>query len=261
MDLTTHLADHLAAFCASDEGRSVALKGIHPKTECLSVHGALPRPGASVLKLPLALALVEKAALGKLNLDTRHPMSAFTPTRYCSILTAFDPQTHLSVAEIMRLMLITSDNPVSVFLNSLCSFDEVNALLRQIGCTEAYMAAGFTEAELGPLNRKNRLSADDAILILAHLHSESQYKDIRTALENNLRNTRIPALLPESVTVAHKTGSLDGVVNDIGIVSDGRIAFYIAFLTDGQTDPAATATDIAQCSLSVYDVFRATRTG
>jgi beta-lactamase class A len=81
-----------------------------------------------------------------------------------------------------------------------------------------------------------------------------------TALKNNLRNQRIPALLPDEVAVFHKTGSLNGVVNDAGILQDDRVCFALAFLTDEQSDPLKTTNDIAACSLAMYElVSRAAR--
>ena len=74
-------------------------------------------------------------------------------------------------------------------------------------------------------------------------------------LTNNLRNARIPALLDEDVVVAHKTGSLDGVVNDAGIVSRGATAFIVAFMCDRQTDPIATQNEIAGCALALFEAI------
>jgi beta-lactamase class A len=77
------------------------------------------------------------------------------------------------------------------------------------------------------------------------------------ALQNNLRNNRIPALLPEHVAVIHKTGSLDGVANDVGIVQDDRVAFSVAFLTDRQADTVRASSDIAACALAIFDLLNA----
>jgi beta-lactamase class A len=122
------------------------------------------------------------------------------------------------------------------------------------------MAAGFSEGELGPRNRVNVLTTDACIRIWTALKHDPIYGDLMTALKNNLRNQRIPALLPDEVAVFHKTGSLNGVVNDAGILQDDRVCFALAFLTDEQSDPLKTTNDIAACSLAMYElVSRAAR--
>ena len=117
------------------------------------------------------------------------------------------------------------------------------------------MAAGFTDEELGPRNRVNILTADAAVRLMSVLRSDPLYVDLMTGLKNNLRNNRIPALLPDHVSVFHKTGSLDGVANDVGIVQDDEVDFVLAFLSDRQSDTAQTSNDIAACSAQVYETL------
>src|SRR6202007_922035 len=103
----------------------------------------------------------------------------------------------------------------------------------------------FSEQELGPKNRMNVLTADAVVSLFSVLKSQPLYADLVVALKNNLRNNRIPAMLPEHVAVIHKTGSLDGVANDAGIVEDDKVSFTVAYLTDKQRDPIQTSKDIA----------------
>lgn len=257
MTLQARLLEVLRAFCGDDPGRSVALRGYRPPIGDVAVRGSVPRPAASVIKIALAMAVFRQAALGKVDLDARVPVETFTATRYVSILAGFDKGHHLTVREICRLALITSDNPLAVFLQGLVGFEAVNDLLAETGCAPpCRMAAGFSEEELGPKNRANMLTAEAALDLLSALRSQSLYADLALALKNNLRNNRIPALLPESVAVIHKTGSLDGVANDVGIVADDAVEFAIAFLTDGQADSVRISSDIAACSLAVFDLIR-----
>ena len=252
MSLQADLQAVLEGFAGGDRGRSVALRlaGLPD----LEVHGAEPRPAASVIKIALAMAAVRLGAQGKLDLDAQVPVSAFAETRYVSILAGFDADRTLSVREICRLALITSDNPMAVHLQGRVGLDEVNRLLADVGCgSPCRMGAGFSEAELGPAGRANVLTALHALDLLAVVRADPLYGDLLAALDNNLRNQRIPALLPDDVVVAHKTGSLNGVVNDVGIVRGQGVAFAVAFLTDGQSDPAQTSNAIAACTLRLFE--------
>ncbi len=256
--LKSRLFEILSSFCGDDLGRSVAFRGYMPVVPDISIRGGEPRPAASVIKIALAMAVFQQGARGHIDLNSRVSVQTFSKTRYVSILAAFDFERELSIREICRLALITSDNPLAVYLQSLVDFDTVNRLLREIGCDPpSRMGAGFSEEELGPKNRANVLTADTTVHLLSVLKSEPIYADLVLALKNNLRNNRIPALLPEHVSVVHKTGSLDGVANDVGIVYDDKIAFTVAFLTDKQSDPIQTSNDIADCSFQLFNCLSA----
>jgi beta-lactamase class A len=259
--LRAALLETLSAFGGDDAGRSVTFHGYAPAMENISVRGDVPRPAASVMKVPLFMTVYRAAAQGNIDLARSVAVEDFTKTRYVSILAAFDAGRQLSLREVSRLAVITSDNPSAVHLQSLVDFGSVNRLLEEIGCAPpCRMAAGFAEEELGPRNRVNVLTSDACIRIWTALKRDPIYGDLMIALKNNLRNQRIPALLPDEVAVFHKTGSLNGVVNDVGILQDDRVCFALAFLTDEQSDPLQTTNDIAACSLAVYErVSRAAR--
>lgn len=244
-----------SAFAAGDPGRSLAVVTETPFAGEYFHAADIARPAASVMKIAIAMALVKKAAAGEVDLHQTVAVQDLPPTRYVSILAGLDPAHRLSLDEVMRLALITSDNPLTVELQRHVLYAEVNALFGELDLT-ATMAAGFSEDELGPRNRVNRMTASDSVALLREVCTNPLYVGIRKGLENNLRNNRIPALLPDSAVVAHKTGSLNGVVNDIGLVTDSRIRFYIAALSDDQADPERTAADIARCALAIYEALK-----
>ena len=75
-------------------------------------------------------------------------------------------------------------------------------------------------------------------------------------LENHQVNDRLPLLLPENVTVAHKTGNLSGIcIADVGIVELKDSPYLICVIcNDPYTDAGATS-EIAELSQSVYRAF------
>ena len=56
-------------------------------------------------------------------------------------------------------------------------------------------------------------------------------------------NTRIPKFLPPSVDVAHKTGTLDCLCNDVGIVYTSKGDYLLAMFYNGNV---ATMEEYAQ---------------
>jgi beta-lactamase class A len=66
---------------------------------------------------------------------------------------------------------------------------------------------------------------------------------------------RIPALLPFGVQVAHKTGSVKGVRNDVGIVYAGDTTYAIALMSKRAESGVAATELLAKLSKIVYDAF------
>ena len=252
----------LDRFCAGDPGRSVALafdggRDAPDKRVTLHINGETPRPLASVIKVALVMALYDIAAAGRIDLAEQVPVAALGATRYCSVMHAFDGDRTLSLRELAAIALITSDNPVAVLLEGRVGRNAVSDVLQRAGVSadRAHMRAGFREDELGPRNRANAMSALDVLALFRSLRAEPRYAPIIVALENNLRNARIPALLPDDAVIAHKTSSLEGVVNDAGIVRLDTHEFTVALLCDDQADPAATSNDIAACSEALFGLL------
>ncbi len=75
---------------------------------------------------------------------------------------------------------------------------------------------------------------------------------IKTRPDTKLVSSVFFMCLPDEVVVAHKTGSLRGVVNDVGVIHAEAGPLTVCFLTDGQPDPAATSADIGRCALRAY---------
>lgn len=244
----------LQAFCSADARRAAAFAALSAPRDVVGVNARVLMPAASVAKIAIALAAADMISAGAIDPERRIAVRDTPATRYCSVLKAFDEAATLSVREVIRLALITSDNPLMVRLMQLTPFAAIQNALSDSGASDTAIVAGFSEEELGPPNRANVTTAADCVALLTALTLEPRYDFVRLALENNLRNTRIPRLLPDDAIVAHKTGSLAGVVNDVGLVS-GAHPFAIAFLSDGESDPWTAEADIATAALAVYSAL------
>jgi beta-lactamase class A len=80
---------------------------------------------------------------------------------------------------------------------------------------------------------------------------------IEILLECETGEKRIKGLLPEKVQVAHKTGTLGGAVNDVGILylPDGRGHVAVSVLSKGMKDRDKAEQAIAEVARFAYDYF------
>ena len=84
-------------------------------------------------------------------------------------------------------------------------------------------------------------------------HTDAMY----SLLKMQERRNKIPANLPEGVKVANKTGELDDVENDAGIIYSTAkgIDLVVCFMSQNLTDSGAAQASIAQDARLIYGYY------
>lgn len=250
---------------------------------------------ASAFKIPIMVTLMREVEAGKLRLDQRVTLQQDERVPGSGVLQELDAGATLTVKDLAMLMTIVSDNyATDLVIELIGGLDQVNAHMRELGLGEIHLrhtcwellnhcvgmnepgpsAAGFAEYERreetgeyeiihdvslatvennvatpADLNRLLAMIAQNEILtpasceVMLHILRRQQY------------NSRLPALLPEGTRVAHKTGTVNEVVNDAGIIylpkEKGTIA--ITVLSRGVTNKSAAEQTIARVAKAIYD--------
>lgn len=250
---TVHQLESLcAAFVASQGDVSIMIQSKADADISVSLNATAPLPSASVIKAAIACAAADLAAQSELDLGQTFPKSDLNETFYCSILHAFDDEDRVTLKTLIGLMLIVSDNPATGAVLDMVGMDAVNAWLQKNGMASSNLAIGFEDDALGAPLRTNLTTADDCLKLLQLIDQEPPYTFVKRMLANNLRNERIPKFLPDDAFIAHKTGTLVGLMHDIAIIESPVAAYYLVILADNLSDDAKFARDLASFSEDVY---------
>ena len=75
---------------------------------------------------------------------------------------------------------------------------------------------------------------------------------IKHVLDERVITDRLPALLPESATVVHKTGNLDGVLHDVGFIETPSGPVIVIAMAQAATDIEQTVEIEQQLGLAAY---------
>ena len=110
----------------------------------------------------------------------------------------------------------------------------------------------------------NLASAQDLSILLAKLYQGELLNKTWTeyclgVLGRQAFNTRIPRLLPKSVRVLHKTGTIAGVVNDIGIVEiapNNTLVVVVLVQQVGENQEGRAEKLIAEIARAAYATYR-----
>jgi beta-lactamase class A len=155
----------------------------------------------------------------------------------------------LSVAEALERMVVLSDNTSAVMLGSRVGGTRINAEIAALGLdTTHYSLDRMTTSALDMLHLLELVARGKAV-------SPAASADMVHLLLRQRVNDRLPRLLPDGVQVAHKTGNLPGIVNDVGLLYGPSNTIAVAALVTDTTDEAAAATAIARAALAAYSYF------
>lgn len=220
----------LARF-AAEPGRScyaVLQRSASPGEWSGGVDEDSERPMASLAKLPLAMALEPMLP----SLAPQRVDELLTHVDGDSVLWSLEPDRRLAPAEMLRLMLSTSDNPCARWAVTTVGIGAVKQACRASGAR----ATRIDDDGMGGVT-----TARDAVTLLRAAADGRRYPVSASALSHSTRNARIPLGVTDSdFAMAHKTGTLAGVANDVAHLTCDRGAAWIAFLSEEQHDLLVT---------------------
>ncbi len=209
---------------------------------------------ASTIKLPVMLAVFDAVARGQAKWDEALTLAAREKVAGSGVLgVEFSTGGQLPLRDVLHLMIVLSDNTAANMILERFTADAVNAYLDKLGVKTtrsmrkvmgAGAAAGISAAGKLPENRKYGLGVStprDMVTILERLDrgelvSPEASREMLAILKRNQDNTGIIRHLME-YPVAHKTGALDALRADVGIVYSKSCKIAMAITVDGMAQP------------------------
>lgn len=158
-----------------------------------------------------------------------------------------DGEVSYTVDYATQLMIRISDNYSALMLADRVGWKNAETGLRAVGIEDFDLtsenAPAVNARSVGQLLEKmyfgQAVSADSSAQMVSLLKDQQV-------------NDRIPSLLPDGVVIAHKTGELDNLRHDAGIVFGQRTDYVIVLMTD-TGDALATVDNMADFSKNIYD--------
>lgn len=217
---------------------SMATKSL-TDSSVLFTHRADERvPSASVIKLPILLEAMEQAKVGTLNLDAIHVLTNAEKTGGSGLLQTYPEQSRISYRELLRLMMVRSDNTATnIFISKLGGCDAINRRMRTTGLTQSQLNRVMMDTLATKQGRENYVTAREMNALLEKIYrhqvaTPALCEEMIAILKQNEDRVTIPRLLPEGTVVAHKTGTLAYVRGDAGIVY-AKDQFLLSVFVEG----------------------------
>lgn len=193
-------------------------------------------PSASLYKLSVMVEAYRRVATGTMSLDDSVTITDddLTDDGYFTPLGAV-----LTVREAIERMITISDNSPALALVHILDPYRINATMSALGFADTRINTDLLEEDRSaPFNTTS--ARDIAALFVGLARGEvigpAWSREMLAILGRQQINDRFPAGLPPGTAIAHKTGNLDGVSHDAGLVSGHMGARVVVMLT---TDAAS----------------------
>lgn len=193
------------------------------------------------------------------------------------------------------MIIVSDNYATDLVISLIGGLDEVNAHMRELGLMQIHLRhtcwqllshcvgmeetllptpEGFAEYErreeteqyevlldvsLPPTDNNVATPADLnrllGLIARKEILSAASCERILDIMRRQQFNSRLPYLLPPGTKVPHKTGTVNGVVNDAGLIylPEGRGTIAITALSRGVTDKIGAELTIARVAKAVYD--------
>lgn len=239
----------------------------------IMINGDMPFPMASTAKIAVAATYLSGVEQGRLRLDQQFPMMVPVAEAASSrgAVAAVRPGLVMSAQSLMELSITRSDNHATDgLIAAVGGIGAVNTWLSRIGVTGQHLDHTMAtlvrdDGRINPvttIDTRTSSTPRAMVQLLAAidrggaLSPESRAVLLDTMTRTSTGKNRIRSGLPEGVVFAHKTGTLAGVTDDVGIVRlpDGRHLAIAIFVT-GPEGHTAHAGLIAQIARVLYDGY------
>jgi beta-lactamase class A len=240
--MTLHkLKDNISSRLAEQPGDfAVAFKDL-TTGETILINEQTYFHAASTMKTPVMIEVYKQAAAGAFSLNDslvlKNEFKSIVDSSLFSLNPKDDSEQELyrhvgekrSLYNLVYDMIIKSSNLATNMVIELVNARHVTQSMRQLGANHIQVLRGVEDAKAFEKGFNNVTTAGDLLVIYEKMakgeivDSASSQGMIKILL-NQQFNEIIPARLPSTVKVAHKTGNISHVQHDSGIVflPDGR---------------------------------------
>ncbi|MDI3339213.1 MAG: class A beta-lactamase-related serine hydrolase [Sphaerobacter sp.] len=233
-----------AAIAAAERtGGTVGVTVVAPGGQTFRHHGDRRFRAASTVKIPIMIALYREIDAGRCSLAERVTLRAEDKAGGSGVLLHLHDGLELTLGDLAYLMIAISDNTATNLLIDRVGLEAVAAVFASLGMRDSTLTRKMKGRAAQPGETENWATPDDyALAVRALLDGRAASPDSCAAmlamLEKQQNRSRIARYLPEGEGIrwGSKTGSLPGVINDVGFITTPAGTLVVSVYTEGLPD-------------------------
>ena len=216
-------------------------------------------PSASLIKIQVMAEILRQVKEGKLALKQRITVKESDKVPY-SILTMLDTGNDYSLNDILTLMIVQSDNTATNLLIELAGIEIINQFIQELKLTNTILQRRMMDWDARIAGKENLTTASDMARMMELLYRAEVIDQVSSdfmieIMKKQLDNSMMRLYIPDETVIAHKTGDLDYLCHEAGIVYHEKGDFILVVMVwDAVTNNYARQS-IGQIAKIVYEYF------
>ena len=216
-------------------------------------------PSASLIKVPIMIEAFRQIKRGMLDREL-HLSIAPNEIVAFSVLEFLDSSNIYTLLDLIKLMIIYSDNTAANILINLLGMNNVNNCLRELGLKETMLQRKMMDAESRKAGKENLTTAGEMADLMMRLYQgkiidnsfSAQMVDI---MKGQADECMMRVDLPDEITIARKSGELENLNHEIAIVYGSHCDYlYVFFVWNAKSNNDARQI-LQRTSKIVFDYF------
>ncbi len=200
----------------------------------VSIRGSEVFPTASTIKIHILTQLLSRAERGEIDLNERVRITPEMRGTGSGVIHYMEGEPELSVLDIAILMIIVSDNTSTNMCIDWAGMEATNALLRDMGLTATQLRRKMMDSEAIHRGDENVSTPNELVAMLKMLYRGKPSSKVAEQVLRIIGKPKTAPLnraIPSNLVVANKSGGMERVRCDAGIVFLGNRPYAIAVMT------------------------------
>ncbi len=228
----------------------------------IALHADQPVSSASIIKIAILLEALRQVDNKQLAIEQVVQINHMNDVGGAGVIHHLSPDLQWKLGDLLKLMIVSSDNTASNQLIDLVGEHNINHTMKAAGAFHSKLMRKMMDRNALKAGKDNMVSGKDTYLLLRefvteHLLSKSSMEwGVEVLLQQQFKD-KFPSKISsiKENRLAHKTGELNGVEHDAGILftTDGPVIY--AFLTAGLLENRYGREAIANAGRLLYDFY------
>ena len=171
-------------------------------------------------------------------------------------ITLSDTIEGVEISTLLERMITVSDNSATNAFIDYYGMDKLNAFFEETGYAQTSLNRRMLDYAAMNRGVENYTSVLDVMKFLRKVYDNKEafpYNEMLAIMKRQTVRTKLPVKLPSEVEIAHKTGELDTVENDVGIIFSEKADFAVVCLCSSLADRGDARSAISNAALSLYN--------
>lgn len=195
-----------------------------------------PMRSASMIKVFIMAYAMDMASKGQLELDSTRILTSDDKVGGAGIICNWESGTAISVRQLITLMITESDNTATNMMIQLLGMDNINSYIKSHGYEDTVLRRKMMDLAAVAAGRENYSSVKDLGTIFSLISQgrcvSPEYDKMMVDIMLGQTDMECMPAAISGVRIAHKTGELDNLYDDGGIIITDKGNYVLVMMTD-----------------------------